>query len=146
MFPSASKSLRHVEAAVYEFEGELVFRREDVAVLDVGVLGFRERPKRLDIEGRWFSGQIYIGVDPFFYKESLHKMTGIPSLTYAWALDEIQLETTPWRMDLVDGRRFLSRRDDVPHSFRSVQRTDAWNDDDGHGHYVFSCTLKGPVG
>jgi len=53
-----SKSLRHIEAAVYEFEGELVFRYEDVAVLDVGVFCFDERPsKRLDVEGRWFSGE-----------------------------------------------------------------------------------------
>jgi hypothetical protein len=141
---SESNSLRHIEGSDYDFNGTLVFARKDVAVLDVGILCFQERPhKKFAEEGERVSGRIYLGVDPFFYKESLCDIPGIPSLSYSWTLKEILFETTPWRMTLQDGRRFYERRDDVPRTFRAVRRTDAWNDDSGAAHYVLVCARKG---
>lgn len=141
---SESNSLRHIEGSDYDFNGKLVFVREDVAVLDVGILCFKERPsKKFGLEGQNLSGRIYLGVDPFFYMESLCEIPGIPALSYSWTISEILFETTPWRMTLQDGRRFYERRDDVPRTFRAVRRTDTWNDDSGSAHYVLICTLKG---
>ncbi len=141
---SKSNSLRHIEGSEYDFNGKLVFVREDVAVLDVGVLCFKERPhKKIGEEGQSLSGQIYLGVDPFFYKESLCDIPDIPALSYSWTLEEILFETTPWRMTLQDGRRFYERRDDVPRTYRALRKTDARNDDSGAAHYVLVCARKG---
>jgi hypothetical protein len=143
---SQSNSLRHIEGSDYDFTGSLVFLREEVAVLDVGILCFKESPSRkLGEDGQNLSGRIYLGVDPFFYKESLCDIPGIPGLSYSWTLDDILLETTPWRVTMQEGRRFHERRDDVPRTFRCVRRTDAWNDDNGSGHYVLVCAPRGPA-
>lgn len=133
--------LQHGEGAEYRFAGQLVFLREEVAVLDVGVLCYRERPtsQYLTKEGRWLTGLLSLGIDPFFYKESLRYLEGVPSLSYTWRLHQILLETTPWEANLVDGRQVFSRRTDVTRSFRSLSKTDAWNDDNGHGSYVLLC-------
>jgi hypothetical protein len=95
--------------------------------------------------GATISGEIYVGIDPFFYLERLKDEPGMPNLFRDWIVRRILLETTPW-VESKDskGRRLLTRAELDP-SFVDVRQTDAWNDDHGHGHYVLECELQDAV-
>jgi hypothetical protein len=43
----------------------------------------------------WFSGEIYIGVDPFPYFEKLAREPEAPALIYDWKIQRIEVETAP---------------------------------------------------
>jgi len=45
---------------------------------------------------QWVEGEVYLGIDPFFYFEDLYRMDGMPPLSYTWLVRQIMLETTPW--------------------------------------------------
>lgn len=63
-------------------------------VIDIGVLAYREllgfaAPPDL------FAGEIYLGVDPFFYFERLSSERDAPPLIYNWRIHRIEVETAP---------------------------------------------------
>lgn len=63
-------------------------------VIDIGVLAYRELHSLMappDV----FSGQIYLGVDPFFYFETLARETDAPAIIYNWRIHRIEVETAP---------------------------------------------------
>lgn len=63
-------------------------------VIDIGVLAYRELysyPPPPDS----FSGELYIGVDPFFYFENLANQADAPPLIYDWRIHRIEVETAP---------------------------------------------------
>ena len=88
-------------------------------------------------------GEIYLGIDPFFYFEDLHKLPGMPALQYDWRIERILLETTPWLSTKRPEGGTLMERDKTKESFREVERTDAWQDDEGRGSYELECEKIG---
>jgi hypothetical protein len=84
-------------------------------------------------------GEIYLGIDPFMYFEGLKNMSGMPALTYGFRIERIFLETTPWLTQSDEAGRPRMVRDDRNESYQEVTETDAWNDDNGHAHYVLQC-------
>ena len=89
--------------------------------------------------GEYAAGELYLGVDPFFWSETHAKRWGAPNLFYDWHVEEVLLETTPWIESLDDQGRKVRRRDEVAQSFAAVARTNAFEDDDGNAHYVLRC-------
>ena len=87
--------------------------------------------------GRWVEGEIWIGIDPFFYKERLNQTPGMPDLFVDWSVTRIQLETTPWIEDVSSGRK-LRMRDTEHESWADRASTDAWTDDGGGADYLLS--------
>src|SRR5206468_320386 len=90
--------------------------------------------------GARVEGELYLGVDPFTYKESLWSITGMPSLFRTFRIESILLETTPWIAGY-HGATATLIRDNRRESFIEVPRTDAWRDDDKNAHYVLRCKL-----
>lgn len=88
-------------------------------------------------------GEVYVGIDPFFYFEELHTMPNMPPLSYRWLVREIQRETTPWRDGTLENGTPVRTRDETRVSYVPASGTDAWHDDDGHGHYVLACLREG---
>jgi hypothetical protein len=135
--------LHHLGGGRHRGRGRVVFASKDAWVLDCGVLAYRDQAPPLGIrEGTWMEGELYLEVDPFFYFEGLWKLPGMPALTYDVRIEEILLETTPWRELTVRGRKIRERvAGQVGHA--SVQQTDAWEDDGGYAEYVLRCSIAG---
>lgn len=72
--PSASseKQARWIHASRYEINAEVIFAAKRCFVIDLGVLAYREaEPPKSIRKGAWLRGEIYLGIDPFFYFEDL---------------------------------------------------------------------------
>jgi hypothetical protein len=139
--PAAIRSFAGVQPARYNASGIITYATEEAWVVDFGILAFSEsKPPSIATVGASVSGEFSIGIDPFFYFERLCKIPGFPELRYDWRVDSILLETTPWLSTRdATGRKVLCR-DDSRTSYREVDKTDAWHDDDGNGNYVLNCT------
>ena len=123
-----------------------VFVDQQVCVLDFGLLAYCEgHPLADDRTNDWIETDIYLGIDPFSYKERLCNIPGMPPLLYDWRVERIWLETTPWLESRNERRGNIRTRDEAREAFREVTRSDAWNDDDGYAHYILECNrLGGP--
>ncbi|MCH9693464.1 MAG: hypothetical protein K0U72_03050 [Gammaproteobacteria bacterium] len=135
-------SCRHIINSRYEIEGKIVFVAKSYWVIDVGVLIFQDAaPHPKAVVGGGLSGEIQLGIDPFFYFESLQHVEGMPNLFYDWQINQVLLETTPWieSTNPSGGKNLV--RDATQESFVPVEETNAWEDDDGHAGYVFECEL-----
>jgi hypothetical protein len=135
-----SPSAALLKASRYQICGQVVYRTKSVWVLDMGFLAYQEgQPPRYATKGSWVEGEIYLGIDPFMYFEGLKNMSGMPAMTYGFRIEQILLETTPWLTKSDESGCTMMVRDERNESYREVAETDAWNDDNGHAHYVLKC-------
>src|SRR5690348_5160257 len=75
-----------IAASRYHIRAQVIFATPQVWVIDTGAfMAFREEksPNHAAV-GSFVEGEIYLGIDPFFYFEYLHRIPGIPVLTYDW--------------------------------------------------------------
>ncbi len=139
--PSASRETlaRQLELGVYEICAQVLFADAKVWVIDFGLCAFSEMtPPEYAKPGTWVEGEISVGIDPFFYMEYLHKLTGMPNLFYNWHVASIMRNDTPWLVEVNShGGKTLSR-DEAKETWTSVVRTDAWNDDEGRSSYLLT--------
>jgi hypothetical protein len=137
--PSATKetSARHLGHGVYEVCAQVLFVDADVWVIDFGLCAFWEsKPPEYAKPGVWVAGELLVGIDPFFYMDYLHKVSGMPDLFYNWTIASIERNDTPWLVEVnAHGGKMLSR-DQRNTAWTAVARTDAWNDDEGRSSYV----------
>ena len=133
------RSFTLTDHALYSVHGSIDFIHKETWVIDIGILAYADGaiPEEF-CSPRWIDGELYLSVDPFFYFESLKNLPGIPALTYRWRIQNIKLETTPW----IKTERHWTR-DSNKTSFRDVSKTDAWNDDEGHAHYLLESECLG---
>ncbi|MBB5510841.1 hypothetical protein [Paraburkholderia atlantica] len=132
-------------ASYYNVIAEVIFATPEVWVIDFGIKVFCEAmPPRFVSSGDWVEGEIWIGVDPFFYKDRLHRIAGMPDLFTDWLVTRVQLETTPWVEDASEGRMRLMRN--IEHdSWVDKEATDAWTDDEGRGDYLLSLSKSATI-
>jgi len=123
----------------YDASARVAFVDKEVWVIDAGLLMYcQEAPPRVAIVGNSIAGKVLVGIDPFFYKEELHSIPGMPSLNYRFTIEAISIETTPWV------KTFAITRRSGPPTFRPIERTNAWKDDDQNADYVLHCRLIAP--
>jgi hypothetical protein len=68
--------------------------KEDWWVVDAGILMYREEKPPRDVrQGCRVSGEIYLGIDPFFYFERLSREYDAPALIYDWEIRRIEVQT-----------------------------------------------------
>jgi|GEM_PF-999916 len=139
--PSAQRETRarHLGHGAYEVCARVPFVNAQAWVIDFGFCAFREStPPEFASPGAWVEGEVLVGIDPFFYKESLRKLTGVPDLFYRWRIKSIERNDTPWLVEVnARGGKTLAR-DEAQEVWNNVARTDAWNDDDGRSSYVLN--------
>ncbi|RKP48099.1 hypothetical protein D7S89_12110 [Trinickia fusca] len=122
----------------YDVVAQVIFSTPEVWVIDFGVKVFSEsRPPRFAKIGQWVKGEIWLGVDPFFYKERLHRMPRMPNLFVEWVVARIQFEATPW-IEEISGIRRVLKRDSEREGWIDRAETDAWADDGGLAEYLLS--------
>jgi len=134
--------LVHRGDALYTARGVVRFSGEDVWVVDFGeVMAYcEEKPPSGISAGVTVSGELYLGIDPFFYFERLFGTSGIPALIYDWKIVEIEMETAPFVESTEHPGGKVLVRDHSKRTRVPVARTDAWKDDGGNGDYVLQCT------
>lgn len=139
---SCTRSCKSLGAAKYSIVGEVIYLRTDMWVLDFGLCAFQDSvpPDGIRV-GDFIAAEIYLGIDPFFYFETLYGLPGIPPLIYTWKISAIDLQTAP----LVEARDASGQkvliRDEKKLGYRPIAKTDAWNDDEGNAEYVLTCAL-----
>lgn len=135
--------MERIEDAQYIVNGLVVFLDEEFLVIDVGILIYWQYSKRKFgfKKGDYITGNVWIGIDPFFYFESGYKNKGIPELIYNWKIRDIKIETAPFIDKTDDAGRVIRIRDENKLNKVSIQKTDAWKDDNGYGDYIFICEL-----
>jgi hypothetical protein len=130
-------ALEHLRDSTYQIRGKVAHVRDiEWWAIDTGILMFREeRPPPGVEQGSWVSGEVYVGMDPFFYKESLSRHHTAPGLIYDWLIKGIQIQTAP----LIKSEGNYMIRDREKLGWREVDATDAWRDDKGSAEYVLHC-------
>jgi hypothetical protein len=133
-------------SCLYRCQARYAFLHKRVCVLDFGLLAYREL--RAPMEARlndWAEVEIYLGIDPFFYSESLCDIWGMPPLAYDWRIERIWLETTPWLESRNELGQATLTRDEGREAFCEVSQTNGWTDDSGRAHYLLECKhIGGP--
>jgi hypothetical protein len=119
----------------YRIGGRVVHAWERGVVVDFGIRAFTTTLAQPPPTGAYVTGEVQLGVDPFDYFESLHKLPDFPPLLYTWRLEYIRRETTPWIER--SPREFV--RDEARRAFEDVAETNAWEDDGGHASYLLDC-------
>src|SRR6185369_1052413 len=136
--PSLDKrpSMRHLEDSTYEVLGQVIHISEDWWAIDIGIPIFQEQaPPNGMVLGRWVRGSVWLGVDPFFYFERLSHDPGAPAMIFDWKIEVIEIQTAPFVE--IEPRHMV--RDKALLGWKSVERSDAWNDDNGHAEYLLRC-------
>ena len=124
----------------YRISAKAVFMASGVWVIDFGLRAYKNSTAPQFVsQGAWIEGEIYVGIDPFFYSEDLHAIPGMPELRYDFRIKKIVLETTPWLESKNEQGGTILTRDERHTSFTPVAETKAWEDDGGRAHYVLEC-------
>ena len=137
--PSLAPSLTHRGNASHEAAGKVTYVADDWWVIDVGILAFRDGTPPTNVRpGAWLRGDIFVGVDPFFYFEGFGHRPGAPALIYDWRIAKIDVQTAP----LVEISPRMLARDSAKLGWKEIVETKAWEDE---GEYLLHCIrLDGP--
>ena len=134
------RSAELLQTSVYRVRAEVVFVHPTVWVVDFGVRAYSEAepPKSVEV-GSWVEGEIFLGIDPFFYTEYLRKLPEMPNLYYNLKVEGISRDDTPW-LSSVNERGGISLSRDVARvRWAEVDRALAWDDGGGRSSYVLRC-------
>jgi hypothetical protein len=94
----AEKKLQLSDDYKYHITAEVTFASEGICVIDFGLLAYSQTADNRGgfATGDFVEGDIFLGVDPFFYFDDLSRIEAVPALIYAWKIDSIQQDTTPF--------------------------------------------------
>jgi hypothetical protein len=133
------KTFKRIKASTFHINAEVIYCDDGLWVIDFGYKAYREQsPPENVYTGEWIDTEIYLGIDPFFYFEGIYKSKEVPNLFYEWEIKRIEIETTP----LIEVKPKYFERDPSKEGYKDIDKTDAWNDDNGNGHYILHCTNK----
>ena len=121
---------------------EVVVCTDNWHAIYFGVRAIREQPPPNEFAiGSRVRGTICLGVDPYFYKEYLHKDELGRSMVYSWNIDRIQIETAPYIESFHPKKGKSLIRDPDLRGWKDICSTNAWTDDDGHAEYLLDVSL-----
>jgi len=151
-------SVRHLRDELYEVTATVRHSDEEFSVIDFGLQAYAQHPPLPEgaTPGQSVKGTVGLGVDPFTYFEGLASLPGAPPLIYTWNVLSIRRQGAPWLKGqaavecsgevwstaptlIVNGELWV--RDPKQWRWVEIDQTDAWNDDEGHAHYLLDCRL-----
>jgi hypothetical protein len=140
-------SAKNLKDCIYDTVAEVVLQTADITILDIGVLVYRESSSLqtfLPSVPR-VAVQLGLGVDPYFYFESLSRVAHVPPLVYSWRILSILRQNAPLMKKVAEVGPLIGRdvwvRDPQRLGYEEILKTDAWNDDGGHAEYLLRCDL-----
>lgn len=121
-----------------------ITRASRVTVVDLGPFKtFTDRyppPSGYKV-GDVINSQIHLEVDPYFYKEDYFKRPKIPKLDYQWKIELIEMLIAPWVQHPKHNGCIALVRTWENHSWKSIEQTNVWEDDDAMAEYLITCSL-----
>jgi hypothetical protein len=139
--PPRDIAARSIRDYLYEVIARVTQCEDDAWTVDIGIGAYSVSPPPTGIEaGMFIRGRAYLGVDPFLYLEDLAPRPTMPALVYAWRLEQLAVQTAP----LIETAPKHFERDESKWGWAPIQRTDAWNDAEGHAVYLLECVLLLP--
>ena len=141
--PNREKSILATGSYLYAINAQVVCSSAEILVIDFGLLAYSDAPgelQRVFKAGDFVAGRIGLGVDPFFYFESLWELPEVPPLIYEWQIESIEQETTPLVLSDIGGRSGWVR-DKTRTGFATVHSTSQVipNPNDIAPNYVLHC-------
>lgn len=139
----SASTLERIEDSEYRGTGIIRFTSPECWIVDWGgILAYREdEPPQSFACGNTVGGQVYLGVDPFFYLEELHSVKGIPPLIYEWQIVEILKDLTPFIHANHPRVGPVLVRDRSRRQFLSVMTTKPTTEERGYMDFLLRCTL-----
>jgi hypothetical protein len=132
---SPNQQLTRIAGSEYMASGRVIHVADDWWAVDFGFPAYRaEKPPENLNAGDHVQGEIYLGIDPFFYFERIAFMPGAPALIMDWYVENIEIQTAPF----IRQGSFMVR-DAALIGWRYIAATDAWKDDGGSAEYVLTC-------
>lgn len=133
---SGRRSFVHRERCHYTIVGRPTLVASDWWVIDFGVPVFTNTAPPVDYRvGDLLSGDVCLGVDPFFYFVDLAKRRDAPPLIFDWRIDRIEMETGPFIESGAGPVRDAGRAVQ-----QDVDRTGRPQHEDGAPEYTLHCT------
>jgi hypothetical protein len=138
---STERNAYLIKDSLYKINGQIIFYTQNVWIIDFGIKVFQEaEPVKNAKAGDFVCGEIYLGVDPFFYFENLYKIPDIPPLIYTWRINRIERQTAPFIETKTQSGQRILRRDESKRGYLEIEKTNAWEDDNGFAAYLLHCT------
>jgi hypothetical protein len=138
---------RLLSEPLYDVVAKKVLETGDMTVLDIGILVYQRARQAAEPggPGTRFRTRLHLGVDPFLYFEQLSKIEGALPLIYSWRVVSILRQTAPF-IEIIPTSSYPSSRsvrvrDQSKLGYETIERTNAWEDDNGFGEYVLRCEL-----
>ena len=121
-----TRTAASVGGSRYAINANLAYVGDDLVMLDIGLVAYREVRANPKFPSPWVQGFISLGIDPFSYFETHARRRGVPPAIYGWDITGIWHETAPWissevtGFGTVDGARSGEARMGVARSNRRV--------------------------
>lgn len=132
----------HLFSGLHRIEAEVVFTGPECWIIDVGFLAYTKAENKEGFKaGDRVEMEAYLGIDPFYYFEELQADKEIPAMIYRWHLERILLDTTPWVNKKNKRGESVRIRNISESSSKRIDRTRAWDDDDGSAAYILEVNL-----
>ena len=120
---------RHVTENLYYVVGTTNYSFSKVTVLDFGGLMAYKKFLQLDPDIEFYEGEVYFNVDPYFYRDSISKRTGMPNLARPWKIKKIWHDATPYKLQWSQKiQKNVFRPSENEPQWRQIEKTDAWHD------------------
>jgi hypothetical protein len=139
---AASPSYSRLLGATYRVNALIVFTTDHPTfVIDCVFLAYTAATlPQWASTGQWIAADISLGIDHRIHVEH-YDVEGIPKLHYDLWVHSIQLETTP-RISSISASGYNTiTRDYSQRSYRSIEKTDARNDDCGFADYILEVEI-----
>ena len=134
-----TRTAASVGGSRYAINANLAYVGDDLVMLDIGLVAYREVRANPKFPSPWVQGFISLGIDPFSYFETHARRRGVPPAIYGWDITGIWHETAPWISSEVTGFGRSMVRDPEKLGWAWLDRTDAWADDNGNAEYLVRC-------
>jgi hypothetical protein len=139
-----SPRIEHLHEARYLFNGRTLFRGDKVWVVDTGIVAYtEERSREIPAPDSWWSGELSLHVDPYFYFRDFARQPGIPPLIYRWRVERILLDITPMIEAVDEQGRKISWPDDTRQEYVEIPATEKRDSAYENKNCLLECTCLG---
>ena len=135
--PDAEPSASAVGDGRYDVTARVGFADRGLAVLDFGLLAYRDTIPPAVEPGATVRCRVFLEVDKFSYFERHAKREGVPPAVYSWTITGIWRRPAAFPAAIFRGTGVQSVRP----GHERLERTQAWLDDASDG-YVLRCRLE----
>jgi hypothetical protein len=132
---ATSTTLEAIAGSVYRVTGRVVFATHETWVCDFGILAYCESAPPPGVHTDvWVATSIYLGIDPYDYKDNMAGIPGMPQLFYDVEIERILQERSGSAQTKAAGAEW-----------REVAATEANSRSGDSDAYLLQCQFEAPA-